>query len=93
MKYIIKSEVRLLVIYILWNKTPNLITHEIFPVSLEMKHAGVRRRTTATSPLYIISEQIAVAKRTSSAVGRYRVTMWARRPNIIKYFRGSSHFL
>jgi len=80
---------------ILWNKTPNLITHEMFPVSLEVKHAGVRRRTTTTPPLYeyIISEQIAVAKRTSFAVGRYRVTMWARRPNILKYFRDFPHFL
>jgi hypothetical protein len=86
--------VRLLVIYILWNKTPNLITHEIFPVSLEMKHAGVRARTTTTSPLYrhILSEQIAVTKRTSLAVGIYLVTIWAGRPDIIRYFRGFPHF-
>jgi len=46
----------------LWNKIPKLVAHEIFPVSLEMKHGGVRRLTTATSPLYILSSQVALAE-------------------------------
>jgi hypothetical protein len=80
---------------ILWNKTPNLINREIFPGSLEIKHARSARADKYEFPIMYITFQrwLPWWKKTNLVVGSYLVTIWARGPDIIKYFRGFPRFL
>lgn len=94
-KYIINSKVLLLVIYNIMEQNTKL--NQSWNISSFTGNETCWVCAGGPIPLSIIyvifQRRLLWRKRTSLAVGRYLLTIWAGGPDIIKYFRGFPHFL